>query len=101
AIARGLLEPAVVENGRIEIGVAGRVAATARIRLADSTAAMDEHLVETAPIRPAIRFVAQVPFAEDAGRVAGVFQHLGDGRGFERQALALVNRVRDAVLELM
>ena len=101
AIASGLLEPAVVENGRIEIGVAGRVAATTRIRLPDSPAAMNEHLVETAPVRPAILFVAQVPLAEDAGRVAGVFQHLGDSGGFERQALALVNGVRDAVLELM
>ena len=46
AIALRLLELAVVEDGRVEIGVARRVAATAREGLADAAAAVDEHLVE-------------------------------------------------------
>ena len=48
-----------------------------------------------------IGFVAQVPFAEYARRITGRLQQLGQRRGAERQSLALVDRVRDAILEFV
>src|SRR5439155_13230798 len=69
--------------------------------LHDPAAAVYEHFVEAAFGGPAIRFVAQVPLAENAGGIARTFQDLGDGRGLECEAFALVDRVRDAVPELM
>ncbi len=50
AVAVCLLELAVVEDGRVEIGVAGRVAATAGIRLADAAGAVNEDFVKAAPV---------------------------------------------------
>jgi hypothetical protein len=46
AIALGLHELAVVQDGGVEILVAGRVAAGAGIGLADAAGAVDEHLVK-------------------------------------------------------
>lgn len=37
---------------------------------------MDQHLVKTALVRPAVRLVAEVPFAEDARAVARALEHL-------------------------
>ena len=81
AIARGLFEFSVMENRGAEIGVAGSIAATARIRLPDSAAAVDEHFIEPAAVGLIFGLIAEVPFAEDGGGVAGAFQHLGDGGG--------------------
>ncbi len=50
AEALGLLEAAVVQDGRIEVLVARRVAATAGIRLADAAGAVDEDFVEAAAV---------------------------------------------------
>ena len=71
AIALGFHESAVVPNGRIEIAVARRVAATAGISLADAARAVNEHFVEAAPTGLICIFVAQMPFAKNAGRVTG------------------------------
>src|SRR5262249_7379112 len=79
AVAAGPGEPAVVENGRVEVGVARGIAATAGVGLADAAGTVDEHLVESAVAGPPVRFITQVPLAEDAGRVPGGLQHLGEG----------------------
>ena len=91
-----------MQDGRVEVAVAGHVAAAAAgVDLADAAAAVDEHLVEAALAGPAVRLVAQVPLAEDAGPVAGRPEELGEGGGLGRQPLALADRVRHAVFELV
>src|SRR4051812_1111276 len=71
AVAPGLLELAVMQEDRVEVGVARSVTAAARITLADAAAAVDEHLIEAAFVRPVIGLITKVPFAEDAGGVSG------------------------------
>ncbi|MEY3530243.1 MAG: hypothetical protein RLZ70_1311 [Verrucomicrobiota bacterium] len=90
-----------MQQGRPEVGILGYIAAAAGVALADPARAMDVDLVETALVRLVLRLVAEMPFAEDAGAVAGLLQLLGQGRRAERQALALEDGVGDAVLELM
>lgn len=46
-------------------------------------------------------FIAEVPFAKDPGGVAGGFEHLGDCRRVEREALAFEDRVGHAVFEFV
>src|SRR5882724_3013946 len=70
AIAFGFDERAVVQNDGIEILVVRRVAAAARIGLADAAGAVNEDFVEAALVRLIGGFVAEVPFAEDAGGVS-------------------------------
>src|SRR5262245_25295696 len=62
---------------------------------------MDEHLVEPAPARPILRFIAQVPFAEDPCRVARGFEDLRKRCGLEREALAFQYGVRNAIAKFM
>src|SRR5438874_581940 len=81
AIAGRLLELAVVQNRRIEISVARRITATAHIALTDAARAMDEDFIEPAPVGLIFGLVAQVPFAENASGVTGVFEHLRQGGG--------------------
>ena len=90
-----------MQDGGVEVLVSRSVSATARIGLADAPGAVNEDLVETALVGLVGGFVAEVPFAENAGGVAGRLENLGDGRSLERQPLALEDGVRDAVLELM
>jgi hypothetical protein len=66
AVAVGLLEPAVVQQGRVLIAIARRVAAGAGVGLPDSAAAVDVDFVEPAPIGLVGGLVAQVPLAENA-----------------------------------
>ena len=101
AVALGLHERAVVEDGRVEILVPRGIAATAGVGLPDAARAVDEHLGEAPPTRPILRFVAEMPFAEDAGGVAGPLEHLRQGGGLEGEPLAFEDGVGDAVLELM
>jgi len=90
-----------MQDGRAEIGIAGRVAATAGESLPDAPATVNEHLVEAAPVRLVFRLVAQVPLAEDARAVAGALEHLRECRGIEREPLPLVNGVGDSITELV
>ena len=69
--------------------------------LADSARAVDEYLVEPAPLRLVVILVAEMPFAEDAGSVTRGLEHLRQGDRVERQALAFEDGMGDAVLELM
>ena len=101
AIALGLLERAIVEQGRIEVAVVRGVPTGTGVGLADPAAAVDVHLVEAAAVGPILGFVSQVPLAEDAGRVAARPKHLGDRRCRQRQSLPLVDRVSDTVCKLM
>src|SRR5207302_1028813 len=101
AVAFGLVELAVVQDGRVEVGVAGRVAATAGESLTDTAGAVDEHLLEAAFVGPVVGLVAQVPFAEDAGRVARRSEYLSKGSGAERQAFTFEDGVGDAIAEFM
>ena len=47
------------------------------------------------------KVVAEVPLAEDAGRVTSALEHLREGRRLECEPLAFKDRVRDPVLELV
>ena len=101
AVAVRSLEFAVMENRGIEILVAGRIAATAGIRLPDAAGAVDEHFVEAALVGPTIGLVAQVPFAENSRRVAGRFEHLGQGGRLQCQSFAFIDGVSNAVFEFV
>ena len=101
AVALGLHELAVVQQGRAIIGILRDIAAAARVALADAAGAMDVHLVETALVRLVFGFVAEVPLAEDTCPVTGLLQLLGKRHRSEGHALAFEDRVRDAVLELV
>ena len=90
-----------MQDGGVEILVAGSIAATARVALPDAARAVDEHLGEAASAGPILRFIAEVPLAEDARGVAGGLEHLRERRGLQREPLALEDRVSDAVLELV
>ena len=83
AVALGLLEGAVVEDGGVEVGVVGGVAAGAGVGLADAARAVDEDLVEAAVLGLIGGLVAEVPLAEDAGGVAGGLEVLGERGGVE------------------
>ena len=76
AVARGLLQFPVVPERGIDVRVAGRVAAGAGIGLPDAAAAVDIDFVKAAALRAIRLLVAEMPFAEDAGRVANGLQHL-------------------------
>src|SRR5436305_10237760 len=78
-VARGPLELTVVSQGRVDVRIARRIAPRTRIGLADAAATVDVDFVKTAPFRLILGFIAKMPFAENAGRVAGRFEHLGDG----------------------
>ena len=57
-------------DGGIKIGIAGRIAATSGIGLADAACPMNKHFIEPA-LSGLIRvFVGQMPFAKDARRIA-------------------------------
>src|SRR3954469_10609327 len=70
------LEFAIMEDRRIEILIARRVAAATRKSLSNTAPTMDEHLVEAAFIGPMIGLVAEVPFAKNARRIASRLEHL-------------------------
>ena len=90
-----------MQDGGVEVLVPRRIAAGARVGLADATRPVDEHFIKTAGARPVFRLVAEVPFAKDARGVTGRFQHLGQRGGLWREAFTLENGVRDAVFELV
>ncbi len=88
-------------DDRAEIRVAGHIPATAFVALPDAASAMNEDFVETALIRLVFILVAQMPFAEDARGIPGLFQYISDSHRGQAHTLALVNGVCFAVLELM
>ena len=90
-----------MQNRWTVIGILRHVAATARITLPDTAGAMNKNFVEAAPVRLIRGLIAKVPFAKDAGSVAGLLQLLGQGGRPKGQPFALKDGVRDAVLELM
>ncbi len=92
----GLDERAVVQDHRVEVRVARRVAATAGVGLADPASPVDEDLVEAASVGLVCLFIAEVPLAEDAGGVARILEHLDDRGRVETEPLAFVDRVRYA-----
>src|SRR4051812_13421774 len=67
AVTLCFLKRAVVPNRGIEVRVAGRIAARTGIGLANPAAAMDVHLVVATAAGLVFGFVAEVPFAENAG----------------------------------
>ena len=97
AIALGFHEAAVVANHGVEIFVARRISAGAIVGLADPARAMDECFVETALMRLVRLLIAQMPFAENPGGVAGGLEHLRQRRRIQRHPLALQNGVGHAV----
>jgi hypothetical protein len=101
AVTVCLLKLAVVEDGRVEIAVARSIATAAGVTLADTAGTVNEHLVKSAFVGPVIGLVTKVPFAEDAGRVTGRLQNLGESRSLEGQALAFQDGVGDAVAEFV
>ena len=101
AVALGLLESAVVEDGGVEVFVSRRVAAGAGISLPDAASTVDEHFIKAARGGPAVGFIAEVPLSKDAGGVASGLQNLRERGGVRREALALEDGVRDAVFEFV
>ena len=85
----------------IEIAVCRNISATAGISLANATTAMNEHLIEAALVWLIRILVTEMPFAEDAGRVAGGLEHLRERHSRQTHTLALENRVGDSALELV
>ena len=101
AVPLRLHEGVVVQDCRVEVSVAGRVATGAGIGLPDAAAAMDENLVEAAVAGLILGFVAQVPFTEDAGGVTDGLQNLRERGRLQGESLTLQDGVGDAVLELV
>ena len=69
AIAFGLHKLAIVEDGGVEILVAGSIAAGAGIALSDAASAVDEHLGEATCGGEIFGFIAEMPLAENTGGV--------------------------------
>src|SRR5262245_20386787 len=90
-----------MQNGGIEITVAGSVPTGSGICLANAAGAMDEHFFKTPATRPILRFVAQMPFPENAGVITGAMEDLGQGGGFARETFSFENRMSNAVFELV
>ena len=67
--ALGFDEGTVVTNDGIKVFVAGRIGATAVVGLADTARAMNKGFIKTAFVRLVRFFIAEMPFAEDAGGV--------------------------------
>ncbi len=62
---------------------------------------MDEHLVKAALVGPILGFIAQMPFAEHPGRVAGLFEHRGQRYCIEPEPFAFEDCMRDAIVKFM
>ena len=101
AVAFRFFESSVVEDGWVEVGVCGGVAAGARVDLTNPASAVDESLPESASVWLVSRFVSEVPLSEDSGGIPGLAEHLCERYGFERHAFALEDGVGDAVFELV
>ena len=82
AIAIGLDQAIPAEQHRVEIGAVEAVVVGYVAHLADAAGAVNEHLFKALVLRPEGVIVAQVPFAEDARAVSGLFQQLGHGALF-------------------
>src|SRR5690606_36360098 len=74
---------------------------TAIVRLPDAPCPVDEYFLKPAVVRLVGFFVAQMPFAEDPGDIAGPAQYLSQGYGVERHPLPFQDRMRHAVGKLM
>ena len=76
AVTRGFLKLAVMPECRIDVRVAGCVATGAGVYLPDAATAVDIDFVKAAVLRAIGFLVAEMPFAENAGRVADRLEHL-------------------------
>ena len=63
AIPAGRFKRAVVQDDRVEIRIARRIATGADIGLPNAAATVDEHLIKAAPVGAIFRFVTQMPLA--------------------------------------
>ena len=91
----------VVKVAASVLAIRRKVGTTAFIRLADAAGAVNEDFAEAAVVRLVLVLVTQMPFAEDAGLVAGLPQQLWKRRRGQRHPLAFLDRVRHAVAELV
>ena len=73
AVALGFYEGAIVTNGGVEVFVAGDVRTRTFVALADASGSVDKDFIESALVGLIGFFVAEVPFTEDTGSVAGGF----------------------------
>jgi hypothetical protein len=62
---------------------------------------VNEHFVKATSARPAVRLVAEVPFAKYAGGITSRFQHLGQNYRVWGEPITFVDRVRHAIFEFM
>ena len=74
----GLNHLAIVIEDGVVVVVVGEVGGV-RVVLADPARSMDVHFVESTFVWAIGFLVAQMPFTEDAGGVAGVLEHARDG----------------------
>ena len=72
AVAGGLHELTIMQNRWPVIGILRHVTTTPRITLTDATRAMNKHFAKAALVRLILGLIAEVPFAEDTGSVAGL-----------------------------
>jgi hypothetical protein len=101
AVTRRFDKPPVVKDVRIGVLIARRISATAIIGLADSSSAVDEELVESAAVRTIGLLITEVPFPENAGRVARIAKRLGQCHGVRSEPLSFEDGVGDAIEEFM
>ena len=88
-------------DGWIEVLVAGSIGARTFVSLSDAARSMDEGFVEAALVWLIGFLVAEMPFPEYTGSIAGGCQNLGQGGRLESHALTLQDGMGDAVLQRM
>ena len=66
AVALRSFESTIMKDSRVEVSVTGRVAAAARVTLADAPGAMNEDLVKSEAVGLILRLVAQMPLAKES-----------------------------------
>ena len=99
AEAFGFYKGAVVEDGGVEVFIAGSIGAGAGVGLPDATCPVDKGFVETALVWPIGFLVAEVPFAEDTAFVAGFGKDLWEDSGVEGHAFPFKNGMCNSIFE--
>ncbi|MEY5016512.1 MAG: hypothetical protein RIS92_2870 [Verrucomicrobiota bacterium] len=81
AVALCFFKGSVVEDGGVEVGVCGGVAAGAWVDLPDSATAVDKHFAKSALVGLVGWFVSEVPFPEDAGGISCMAENFRERYG--------------------
>ena len=101
ASGHNLAARTIVTDDRIEILVAWHIGTAASVGLSNPSGTMNKGFVKSSPVRLVGLFIAQVPFAKDAGGVADRFQDLWQNGRIERHSFSLENRVCHTIAHRM